>query len=214
ANTYYQNKGTGPGDFKYRDIGSFDADGKIIGVPDGRINAADKTFIGNPWPKWVLGFNAGASFRGFDLSLFLQGVQGVDRYNSFKSILTNLKGDYSMSTAALDRWTFENPGATLPRIHRDDPNRNRTTVSDFYVEDGSYLRVKNVQLGYTLPAALAGKVKLASLRLYVSGDNLLTFTRYSGIDPEFDAGGNTEKGIDMGIYPQSRTLLFGLQIGL
>ena len=222
ANTYYQNKGTGPGDFKYRDIGSFDANGKIIGVPDGRINAADKTFIGNPWPKWVLGFNAGASFRNFDLSLFLQGVQGVDRYNSFKSILTNLKGDYSMSTAALNRWTPENPGSGYPRIHRDDPNRNRTTVSDFYVEDGSYLRVKNVQLGYTLPAALAGKIKLSTLRLYVSGDNLFTFTRYSGIDPEFDAnsnsdngrGGNTEKGIDMGVYPQARTLLFGLQIGL
>ncbi|TRX60150.1 TonB-dependent receptor [Fulvivirga sp. M361] len=206
----YINRNTGPGDFRYRDIGRFDENGDFVAEPDGEITGADRTFIGNPWPKWVYGLNAGAKFKNFDLALFFQGVQGVDRFNSFKSITHNLESDYSMTTDALNRWTAESPNNEQPRIILNDPNGNRARVSSYYVEDGSYLRLKNVQLGYTLPNTLVQG--LTSLRLYGSIQNLLTITGYEGFDPEFDRGGNADKGIDRGGYPQSRIYTLGLQL--
>lgn len=206
----YSFAGTGPGDFRYKDIGSFDENGDFIPVPDGEITDADRTYLGNPWPKWIYGINLGMKFKNFDLSVFFQGIQGVDRYNSFKSFTHNLFGDYNMTTEALGRWTAENPNNEHPRIIKGDPNNNRSRVSSYFVEDGSYLRLKNLQIGYTLPSNMIKGV--SSLRLYISGQNLLTITNYGGFDPEFTRGGNAEKGIDRGGYPQSRIYTAGLQL--
>ncbi len=211
---FYTAKNTGPGDFRYRDIGRFDDNGDFVADPDGKITDADQTFIGNPWPKWIYGFNANLKYRAFDLSLFFQGVTGVDRFNSFKSLTHNLYADYNMTTGALGGWTAENLNNEQPRIIQGDPNRNRSRVSSYFVEDGSYLRLKNLQLGYTLPSELVKGI--TTLRVYGSVQNLLTVTRYGGFDPEFDAAGgdnnNTNKGIDRGRYPQSRIVTLGLQL--
>lgn len=206
----YTNAGTGPGDFRYRDIGRFDENGEFVPEPDGEITSADRTFIGNPWPKWIFGFNTNIEYKSFDLSLFFQGMAGVDRFNSFKSLTHNLNGDFSMTTDALGRWTPENRNNDQPRIINDDPNRNRSRVSSYFVEDGSFLRLKNVQIGYTIPDGWING--LSRMRVYVSGQNLLTFTAYEGFDPEFDTGNNANKGIDRGGYPQSRIFTAGLQL--
>ena len=210
----YTAENTGPGDFRYRDIGRFDENGDFVADPDGEITDADQTFIGNPWPTWIYGFNATVKYRAFDLSLFFQGVAGVDRFNSFKSLTHNLFADYNLTTGALGRWTAENPNNEQPRIIQGDPNRNRSRVSSYFVEDGSYLRLKNLQLGYTLPVELVKGI--TTLRVYGSVQNLLTVTGYGGFDPEFDASGadqdNTNKGIDRGRYPQSRIVTMGVQL--
>ena len=211
---FYLSEGTGPGDFRYRDIGRFDENGHFIPEPDGEITNADQTFIGNPWPRWIYGFNADLTLGNVDLSLFFQGVAGVDRFNGFKSLTHNLFSDYNLTTGALGRWTPEHPTHEQPRIIRGDPNGNRSRVSSYFVEDGSYLRLKNVQLGYTVPA---GRIPgVTTLRVYGSVQNLLTFTRYGGFDPEFGAVGvednNTNWGIDRGQYPQSRIVTVGVQL--
>ena len=207
---FYINRDTGPGDFRYQDIGRFDENGDFVPEPDGVITSADRTFIGNPWPKWIFGFNTNIQYKSFDLSLFLQGMAGVDRFNSFKSLTHNLNGDFNMTTEALGRWTPENRNNDQPRIINGDPNRNRSRVSSYFVEDGSFLRLKNVQIGYTIPNGWING--LSRMRVYVSGQNLLTFTGYEGFDPEFDTGGNANKGIDRGGYPQSRIFTAGLQL--
>ena len=206
----YVAEGTSPGDFRYRDIGRFDKEGRFVADPDGEITDADQTFIGNPWPRWVYGLTVNVTFKAFDLTCFFQGVQGVDRFNSFKSLTHHLFADYSMTTAALQRWTAENPTNEHPRIIRGDPNRNRSRVSSYFVGDGSYLRLRTLQVGYTAPPELIGA---STLRVYGSVQNLLTLTRYGGFDPEFDTTqDNTAKGIDRGPYPQSRTMIVGLQL--
>ena len=207
----YTAENTGPGDFRYRDIGRYDENGRFVADPDGEITDADQTFIGHPWPRWIYGLNVNLTFRALDLSLFFQGVQGVDRFNSFKSLTHNLLADYSMTTEALGRWTAENPTNEHPRIIQGDPNQNRSRVSSYFVEDGSYLRLRNLQVGYTVPAELIKQ--LTTLRVYGSVQNLLTLTRYGGFDPEFDTTqDNTAKGIDRGPYPQSRIMTLGLQL--
>ncbi|MBE0652840.1 MAG: TonB-dependent receptor, partial [Bacteroidales bacterium] len=199
---------TAPGDLKFRDLSGPD------GKPDGLINEYDRVNIGNPWPKFVYGFNLSTEYKGFDLSAFFQGVYGNDIYHLNKRATDNLEGDYSFTYDALNRWTPENPNNEQPRIVYSDPNFNMRTSSSYFVEKGSYLRLKNIQLGYTLPASIMSKLKIDDLRIYVSGQNILTLTNYSGSDPEISTGSNVSKNLDEGIYPQSRTILFGIQLTL
>ena len=198
---YNTNNYTAPGDFKYKDVNG-----------DGLLDENDRVNIGNPWPKMVYGLNLGAEFRGFDFTAFFQGVYGNDLYHLNKRVTDNLTGDYSFSYNAFDRWTPENPNNSQPRIVYGDPNENLSTSSSYFVESGSYLRLKNLQLGYTLPAQLLPQLDIEKLRIYVSGQNLLTFTNYTGMDPEISSGGNTSRVLDQGMYPQSRTFLLGLQL--
>ena len=186
-----------PGDFKFKDLNG-----------DGKIDADDRTVIGNPTPNWTYGFNLNLSFKNFDILFFGQGVWGNQTFKAnrrFDIQTANLTSD------ALTRWTGEGTSTTYPRIVFGDPNRNFSRASNFYVEDGAYFRVKTLQLGYTLPIELTSKVGIRKLRFYVSGNNLLTVTKYSGFDPEIGGG---SFGVDRGIYPQPRFFLFGVNVGI
>jgi TonB-dependent starch-binding outer membrane protein SusC len=183
-----------PGDFRFADL-----DG------NGVINADDRTKIGNPTPNMTYGFNLSASYSGFDVVLFGQGVSGNQIFKAtrrFDIATANMTAD------ALGRWTGEGTSTTYPRLVMGDPNQNFSRSSDFYVEDGSFFRIKTLQLGYTVPLSIMSKVGLTRLRVYVSGNNLKTFTKYTGFDPEI--GSYDSFGVDRGFYPQARSFMFGL----
>lgn len=210
---------TGPGDFIYKDRGRYDESGRFVAEPDSAITEADKTMIGNPWPKFVFGGTLSAEYRNFDFTLFVQGVMGMEIANFLKIHSENIWGDWGTTPRAFDRWTPDNQTDNRPRLTYNDPNRNLSNPSTYFIENGSYLRLKNLQLGYTLPLSLTERMKISNLRLYASIQNLLTFTKYTGIDPEVFGGEaegekkNTYKNIDEGSYPQSRTYQFGIQVG-
>jgi TonB-dependent starch-binding outer membrane protein SusC len=203
---YYQEAGTSGGDFMYKDLSG------PQGVPDGEITAEyDRTFIGNPWPKMTYGFNVSVAFKDMvDLSILFQGVQGVDVFNANKAYSRNFFGDNNTTTEIYDAWTPENH-TRHPRNIASDPNGNFSRPSTYFIEDGSYLKLRNVQLGFRVPSSLLQRVKLSSLRVYVNANNLLTLTKYSGLDPEI-AGSNTGRGVDYGMYPQVRTYSAGLEL--
>jgi len=178
---------------------------------DGIISNDDREFVGSAYPDLTYGLSFNASYKGFDLNLFAQGVQGNKLFNALK--YTNMNAsvgtNYNMLKDVLNAWTPERPNSNIPRITAKDANGNFGTTSDWYIEDGSYLRIKNVTLGYTLPAALTKRAGLSTLRVYVTASNLYTFTGYKGFDPEV---GMDEYGIDKGRYPQARSILLGLNV--
>ncbi len=201
----FQNEQTAPGDIRFKDLNN-----------DGFVDNEDRTFIGNPTPDFTYGINADLAYKGFDVSLFIQGVQGNDIYNGI------VRYDFSYTNrpqSVLNRWTGPGTSNVEPRVTINDPNFN-ARASDRFIEDGSYLRLKNVQIGYSLPKALLSRIKLDKIRFYISAQNLLTFTNYSGLDPEIGAtqanSGQANSGLDLGIdrgfYPQSRTFLGGVNI--
>jgi TonB-linked SusC/RagA family outer membrane protein len=199
---FYQFSGTAPGDIKYKDLNG-----------DGVVNAQDQTYIGNPNPDFTYGLNNTLSFKGFDLNVFLQGSQGNDVYNLNRYYTEGgIYGSSNASTLALERWTGPNTSNYVPRAVAGDPNQN-LRISSHYVENGSYMRIKLLTFGYTLPKDLFAKlVAVQRVRVYVSAQNLVTFTKYKGFDPELGNQGGSF-GVDRGIYPQSRVLLAGLNIG-
>ena len=201
---FYQTEETAPGDLRYRDINN-----------DGTIDADDRTNIGNPWPRMIYGFNANVAYKNFDLTLFFQGVQGVDLFNATKAYYRTVFSDYNSSERVFESWTAENR-TQHPRLIASDPNGNFRRPSSYMVEDGSYLKLRNIQVGYSLPESLISRIGLTNARVFVNGQNLLTFTQYEGLDPELSAGNsnNTRQGIDgLGQYPQTRLVSAGLQIG-
>ncbi|MDO7874510.1 TonB-dependent receptor [Hymenobacter sp. ASUV-10] len=189
--------GAAPGDIRFKDLNG-----------DKQITDLDRTFIGNPNPDFTYGLTNTVSWKGFDLNLFLQGSQGNDVYN-LNRVYTEggLYNNSNSSTRVLGRWTGAGTSNDVPRAIAGDPNQN-LRVSSYFLEDGSYMRIKLLTLGYALPPSLLGYISSKSLRVYVSAQNLLTLTKYSGFDPEI--GGS---GVDRGIYPQSRVFLAGLNIG-
>lgn len=187
---------TSPGDIRFKDLND-----------DGVINDQDRTYLGNPSPKFIFALNNNFTYKGFDLSVFLQGVYGNDIFNANRIWSEGMAVAQNQTMATLDRWRGEGTSNTMPRAVFNDPNKN-TRVSDRYIEDGSYLRIKNVTLGYTLPTTLTERVKMKSARIYASAQNLYTFTNYSGLDPEVP--GN---GIDFNVYPVTRTISLGVNIG-
>ncbi len=195
--------GTAPGDIKFKDING-----------DGRINDSDRTYIGSYLPKFTYSLNYTASYKGFDASVFFQGSQGNQIFNGVRILTEGMARLFNASTVVLNAWTPTNTNTNVPRAISGNPNLN-ARISDRWVEDGSYLRLKNVIVGYTVPASSFGllkKVNLTKLRLYVSSQNLLTFTKYKGWDPEISGrGGNQSAGIDYGQYPSVRSFQFGVQ---
>jgi len=176
---------------------------------DGTIDDKDRTKIGNPYPDVTVGLNLGLTYKDFDFNMFWYGAFGQDIFNGTR------RYDLPMSNwnaSVLDRWIGEGTSNSHPRVTINDPNQNYFKVSDFYVEDGSFLRLKNITLGYTLPEKYSQKVKISKLRIYASAINLFTFTNYSGFDPEIGARGALDVGIDRNIYPQPRTFLFGVNL--
>jgi len=199
--TFYTDQNTAPGDLIFTDLNG-----------DGQITSDDRTFIGNPWPRWNYGFNADLQYMGFDLTVFLQGAANFDILNNNKAFFEQFYQDYNTTTQAFDRWTPQNRDADQPRLSINDPNGNYTRVNEYLIEDGTYLKLRHVQLGYNLPSALQSALGTRNLRLFVSAENLFTLTGYSGTDPEV-AGGNTDWGIDSRRYPQTRLYTVGVNLG-
>jgi TonB-linked SusC/RagA family outer membrane protein len=175
---------------------------------DGIIDADDKTKIGKGMPDWTYGLNISADYKDFDLSMFFQGTIGNDMFDFSQ------RGDIPLMnrpTWILNRWTGEGSSNKIPRVTSDDTNSNWRS-SDLYIKNGSYLRLKSIQLGYTIPSSIIKKNIFERIRVYVAADNLLTFTDYDGMDPEVASDDYTSIGVDKGVYPQSRTIIFGANI--
>ncbi len=186
---------TSAGDIRFKDLNN-----------DGKIDDNDRTYIGNPNPKFIFAINNTIEWRGFDLSIFLQGVYGNDIFNANRIYQEGMAIAQNQTTATLERWTGEGTSNTMPRAVFNDPNKN-TRVSDRFIEDGSYLKIKNLTLGYTFRQKWLEKAKLSSARVYFSAQNLLTITNYSGFDPEVPVN-----GIDLNVYPVTRTVSAGINL--
>ncbi|UTA68631.1 TonB-dependent receptor [Emticicia sp. 21SJ11W-3] len=206
SGTPYQNEATKPGDIKFRDLNN-----------DGKIDANDRTYLGSYLPKFSYGLNYSGTYKNFDFSLFFQGVQGNKIYNGTKVIGQGMLRLFNATTDVLNAWTPSNTNTDVPRAVSGDPNQNART-SDRFIEDGSYLRLKNLTVGYTIPSDKISKLTnnvLTRARIYFTSQNLLTFTKYSGYDPEIASrnGNLLTNGVDYGMYPQARTLTIGLNLG-
>ena len=180
--------GTSPGDIKFKDLNN-----------DGVINADDRTYIGNPFPEWTFSMNNTFAYKNFDLQIFLQGVYGNDILNANRVWQEGMSVPQNQTKRVLNRWIGEGTSNTVPRAVYSDPNDN-VRNSNRFIEDGSYLRIKNVTLGYTLPKDVTERIFFSTVRLYASCQNLFTFTNYSGFDPEVGTS-----GVDLGTYPVTRT---------
>ncbi len=187
---------TSAGDIRFKDMNN-----------DGVINDLDRVNTGNPNPTFIFALNNSFTFKGFDLSIFMQGVAGNKIFNANRLYSEAMSVAQNQTTATLNRWTGEGTSNSMPRAIFNDPNKN-SRQSDRYVENGSYLRIKNLTLGYTLPSQIAEKAHFTTVRVYVSGLNMYTFTKYSGFDPE--VGSN---GIDNNVYPVTATYSFGINLG-
>jgi len=187
-----------PGDIRFLDING-----------DGVINSDDITDIGSPWPDHILGLTINMSYQGFDLSCVLGSQIGHQIYRTYERsdiTYTNYQNFW------LDRWTEDNPSETLPRLVSIDVNGNQRP-SSFYLEDGTFLRVRNLQLGYSFPKRILDNIKAKEMRIFFSANNLLTLTNYRGFDPEIGSGGwILDTGIDKGFYPSNRSLGGGIKV--
>ena len=193
--------GAAPGFFKFTDSNG-----------DGIISPADRTFLGNPNPKFTYGINLGFTYKNFDLAAFFYGSQGNDIFNWNKWQLDFAQGFGQKGTDLLYKsWTPTNTSATIPKASSDANFSTNTEISNFLLENGSFLKLKTLQLGYTIPSDLLNKISIQSLRVYVQVVNLFTITKYSGMDPEI-GGLDTSFGIDAGNYPLVKQLLFGINV--
>ena len=182
-----------PGDFKWVDNNG-----------DGKIDSSDRTFLGNSLPKYTFGLSLNLEYKGFDLNAMFQGVAGNKIFQGLRRLDVS-RANYQ--TVALSRWTGEGTSNDYPRLTTDDTNGNFTNMSDFYLQKGDYLRLKVLSVGYSLPKTLLDKISAEKVRIYVTGNNVLTLTKYNGYDPEI---GGELMGIDKGYYPQPRTIIFGI----
>ena len=201
-----QTAGTAAGDLKFQDTNN-----------DGVIDLADRQFLGSFIPKFTYAFNLGANFKNFDASVFFQGVQGNKIYNATRVITEGMVRFFNAGTRVLSAWTPTNTNTDVPRAISSDPNQN-SRPSTRFLEDGSYLRLKNLMLGYTIPTASLqslAKGVVSSFRIYVAAQNILTFTEYSGFDPEVGnrtPNSSLTNGIDFAVYPQPKAFQVGIQV--
>ncbi|RZJ95141.1 MAG: TonB-dependent receptor, partial [Hymenobacter sp.] len=209
ASAVYQTTATRPGDIKFKDLNG-----------DGVITAADQEIMGSAQPKYYGGITNNFHFKGVDLSVFFQYNVGNQIYNSPKSYTQGMSTSYAGDLSTLNRWTTTNTNTDVPRAVYGDPNNNGRT-SDRFLESGSFARFKSIILGYTLPTSVSSKAHLRTVRIYVQAQNLVTFTKYSGLDPEVStfssssgaATSNAALGTDFFTYPQARTLTGGITLG-
>ena len=198
---------TRAGTFKFRDVNG-----------DGKITADDKTIIGNPHPDFTYGFNVNLGYKNWDLTIFAQGVQGNQIFNYLKywTDFNTFQGNRS-TDMLYNSWKKSGDDALLPRLNSQDGTSQQ--ISTYFVEDGSFLRIKNVQLTYNIPASILSKIKMSSAQIYLQGQNLLTMTKYKGLDPDVNlrTSGNdnqdTHMGIDEGSFPVARSFNVGVRLG-
>lgn len=191
--TRYQPNARG-GDIKFSDMNN-----------DGILDTRDQVILGNPFPKLSYSLNGNFAYKGFDFNLFFQGVSGNEVFNAVKYTGLNASfPGYNLLREVKNAWTPQNTNTTVPRLSYTDANNNFGRISDFYIEDASYLRLKSLTIGYTLPKKV---LKGFQPRIYLTGQNLFTITNYSGMDPEV---GLSNQGLDLGIYPVAKAYLFGI----
>lgn len=200
-------EGAQPGDIRFRDLSGPE------GLPDGVIDNFDRAIIGNPTPDLLMGFSLDLAYKGFDFNVFVNGMYGQEIYNTNIWDLEGGRRFFNAGPQALQAWTPENRNTSVPRITTDPRN---LVASDRFVEDGSFTRLKNVTLGYSLPNSFLKK-GLTKVRFYVSAQNLITMTSYSGLDPEVGSSsvvGNSSAwlGVDRGNYPLPKSFLGGIQV--
>jgi hypothetical protein len=189
-----------PGDIRYVDFDD-----------NGEINDADRQIVGNPWPKFDLGLVLNLEYKNFDLSTLWYGSFGQKVYNGSRAAVERFDDNSNYFVFEEGSEPFqENPNSDFPRLLYGD-DRNSRGDTDRWLENGSYFRLRNVTLGYNFPKTLTERVKLNSARIYVTGQNLLTFTKYTGLDPDFTAPDIWRRGHDEVRYPNARTFLVGLQ---
>ncbi len=201
------------GDYKYKDIGSVDESGNYIPVPDNAITPADRTNLGSVIPKFRFGFNNSLSYGNFDVNLFFNGSVGNKIYNQTKRRLLNADGQSNLIQEATNRWTPTNHSQTIQAANSNRKDPTGGVPISIFVEDGSYLRLANLNMGYTLPAHILSDLKIQSIRLYASINNVFVLTKYSGLDPEVGGGDAlVASGIDRSAYPKNRTFSLGLNV--
>jgi hypothetical protein len=196
--------GAAPGRFRYQDTNK-----------DGSITVDDRTFLGDPNPEFTGGLNLGMNFRNFDFSAFFYGSYGNEICNLNRSYLyfMSFYPTTNKSNALLNAWTPENTNTNIPKIETAGTESTSTTMNSFYVEDGSFLKMKSLQLGYTLSPSLLQAIRISKLRVYVQAANLFTLTRYTGIDPELIGGSSSVHGVDLGSYPNNELNIYvGLSV--
>jgi hypothetical protein len=178
---------------------------------NGRITTSDKTYIGDPNPDFTWGMTNNVSYKNFNLSIFLQGSQGNDIYNASRYETEGMYNGQNQSTEVIRRWRIPGQITDMPRASKSTDNLRASTR---FVEDGSYLRLKNLTLSYNVEAPILKKWKIARLQPYFTAQNLFTITNYKGFDPEVNqyGGSSTVQGVDWGTYPQVKTFIFGLNI--
>ena len=211
ASIYYFKALTGPGDILFRDV-----DG------NGRITDTDRTFIGNPWPKFQYGANLLLEWKSIDLAIDIVGISGLDVFNCAKSNEQSFAQDYQSTDKIFNAsYSFGNGLTSQPALGRvntatnsfvKDPNLNYSSYSDYFVEDGSYMKIKNITLGYTLPKNLLNHFKIEKLRIYLTGQNLFTFTKFTGLDPEFSNDVKNHGLYTFSTYPQTKLYSIGLDL--
>ena len=186
-----------PGDIRYKDMNG-----------DGKIDNNDRSLVGSPHPKYNFGLNISLKYKNFDFNMFAYGLAGNQIFNALR------RWDLptaNYQTTVMKRWHGEGTSNSFPRVSTGDLNGNFSNPSTFFLEEGSFLRMKNVSLGYTFRNLKRAKIN--TMRLYVTGSNLFVLTKYTGLDPEI-AGSALGLGIDNGVYPQPRTVTFGISVGL
>lgn len=184
---------------------------------DGRIDGNDRQYSGSAFPDYEYGFRIQADWKGLDVTVVAQGTHGNKIYNGNNTDIATVRNNINYSTATLDSYTF-NPNSNFPRLDIDDLNDNGADYSDRFLENGSYIRIKTIQVGYALPSSLVEKIKIDKLRFYLAGDNLFTKTNYTGYNPDVSKGNSDPalglggRGIDYKSYPLSKTITFGMQL--
>jgi hypothetical protein len=207
----YQGPGVRPGDVKYKDVNG-----------DGKIDANDRTFLGSAIPKFTYGANANLSYQNFDLFVLVQGGYGNKIYLQVNQDIEGFYRPFNLTKRVYDtRWHGEGTSNTMPLVSWMDQPNNIKEPSSRFLEDASYCRLKNVQLGYTLPRQLTNKLRIKALRVYVTGTNLVTITKYTGLDPEMHISNNVKAeqyqsdvaaGIDWGTYPAAKSYILGANL--
>jgi hypothetical protein len=185
-----------------------DANGESTFTPA----TTDRTFIGNPNPDFIYGMTNTLGYKNFNFSVFLQGTQGNDIFNATRVDTEGMIDVKNQSAVVINRWRQPGDITDIPRASFGNINNSRASTR--FVEDGSYLRVKALTLSYNVPPAILSRINLGSVKVYATGENLFTFTKYKGYDPEVNAfgGSNTALGVDYGTYPQTRNLILGLNV--
>jgi hypothetical protein len=195
--------GKGPGRFMYADLDGNDT-----------INTLDRTYLGNPNPKFTYGFNLRLNFKAFDLEALFYGVNGGDVLN-FTRWFTDFYPSFAgigKSTRVLNSWSPTNTNTDIPRFENVSNFSTNAQLNSYYVENASYLRMRTLKIGYNLPASLINRARIERLRFFVQATNLFTITKYTGTDPEV-SGVDTNFGIDIGNYPANRQFFFGINLG-